>query len=119
MTGDRLLFFHLLISLRAGRPRGRMVLSSPNRPAIFVCQSGSPKGLWRFTDSRIEASWLVDNGSSTVVIQFASTSKGQGSVKSLWHQLDLGQSLTEAAQGFAERSAAPSANVRRAALENS
>jgi len=50
------------------------------------------------TDSRIEATWLVDNGSSTVVIQFASTSTGQESVKSLRHQLDHGQSFTDAAK---------------------
>jgi hypothetical protein len=56
---------HRRISLITGRPRGCMVLSSPNRLATFVCQSGFPKGLWRFTDSRIEASWLTDNGSAT------------------------------------------------------
>src|ERR687891_1790009 len=89
---------HLLISLKAGRPRGRMVLSSPNRLAIFVCQSGSPKGLWRFTDSRTEASWLADSGSSTCVSQFASSSTGQGSANSLRHQLDHGQSSIKAAK---------------------
>src|SRR5918996_1386045 len=70
-----------------------MVLSSPNRLAIFVCRSGSPRGLWRFTDSRIEASWLADNGSSTWVTQFTSTSTGQGSANSLQHQLDHGVRL--------------------------
>ena len=82
----------------AGSFRGRMVLSSPNSLALFFCQSDSPKGLWRFTDSRIEASWLADNGSSTWANQFTSTSTGQGSVSSLRHPLDHGQSSTDAAK---------------------
>ena len=54
--GDRLLSVpcHTFISFIVGRPRGRIVLSSPNRLAILVCHSVSPNGLCRFTDSRIE-----------------------------------------------------------------
>src|SRR5215813_5033491 len=78
--------------------RGHMVLSSPNRLAILVCQSVFPKGLCRLTDSRIEVSSCADSGSSNFVIQFALTSTGQTSANSFRHQLDHGQSLTEAAK---------------------
>lgn len=48
------------------------MLSSPNKLAILICQSVSPNGLCRFTDSRIEVSWDVYNGRSiSLVSRFA------------------------------------------------
>jgi hypothetical protein len=84
---------HLLMSFSTGRPRGRMVLSSPKRLAILLCQSVSPKGLWRLRDSRIEASWSDDSGSSPFLIQLDSTSTGQASANSLRTNLTMANHL--------------------------